>query len=100
MKTEANEPRKDQPSSLSLIEVLNIASKGYPDEYLLVYYDETTGKFNEDGSGDTLAEFIVREISDSFDPDLPKTQQLQEVTRVLRKAIGDLESVIKSVEAA
>jgi hypothetical protein len=89
-----------QEASLTLVEVLDIAAAGYPDEFLRVYYHAETGEFNDEGCGDTLAESIVREIRETFDPGLTKTQQLQEVTRVLCKAIEDIESILKSVEAS
>jgi len=86
--------------SLSLPTILNLASSGYPDDQLKLYYDEATGNFNEDGSGDTLAEFVVREIRETFSADLPKSEQLDEVCRVLRQAITDLESTVEAVEKA
>lgn len=100
MRIKEDKAAEEQEASLTLVEVLDIAAASYPDELLRVYYQANSGEFNEEGSGDTLAEFIVREIRETFDPDLTKTQQLQEVTRVLRKAIEDLESILKSVEAS
>jgi len=45
--------------------------------------------------GDTLAEFIVREIRDTFDPNATRSQQLEDAGRVLVNAIDDLENVIE-----
>lgn len=86
--------------SLSLLAILNLASRGYPDEQLKLYYDEASGNFNKGGSGDTLAEFVVREIRETFSADLPKSEQLGEVCRALRQAITDIESTIEAVEKA
>jgi len=47
------------------------------------------------GLGDTLAEFIVREIRDTFDPNATRSQQLEDAGRVLVNAIDDLENVIE-----
>jgi hypothetical protein len=90
----------EQPPSLTLLEILNIASSGYPDDFLKEYYSQETGKINEQGSGDTLAEFIVREIVETYDPDADKDAQVTEVCRVLRNGISDLEKVIAAVELA
>jgi hypothetical protein len=86
--------------SLTLPELLSIASAGYPDEYLRVYYHADTGEFDETGGGDTLAAFIVREIQQSFDAALAKSEQLQEVGRLLRNAILQIEGVIASIDGA
>src|SRR5579872_2746760 len=93
---ETTTQREDQ--SLTLVQVLNVASSGYKDDFLKKYYHEETGQANEAGSGDTLAEFIVLEIRDTFDANLPKTEQLTEACRVLRRAISNVESVIEALE--
>lgn len=80
--------------SLSLVELLNIANEAYEDGYLAEYFDPDTGAFRA-GLGDTLAEFIVREIRDTFDPNATRSQQLEEARRVLMNAIDDLENVIE-----
>jgi ATP-dependent helicase YprA (DUF1998 family) len=90
---------QEQQPTLTLFEILNIASSGYPDDFLKDYYDQETGKINEQGSGDTLAEFIVREIADTYDPDADKEAQVAEVSRVLRNGIGNLEKVIAAIES-
>ena len=57
----------EQSKRLSLFELLKIANEAYEDGYLAEYFDPDTGA-SRAGSGDTLAEFIVREIRDTFDP--------------------------------
>lgn len=52
---------------MKLLELLNAANQGYPDGYLAEYYDTKTGT-RKRGRGDTLAEFIVLELIDTFDP--------------------------------
>ena len=61
--------------SLSLVELLNVANEAYDDGYLAEYFDPDTGG-PKTGSGDTLAEFIVREMRDRFDPNATRSQQL------------------------
>ena len=79
---------------LSLVELLNLANEAYDDGYLAEYFDPDTGTPRQ-GSGDTLAEFVVREIRDTFDPNASRCAQLEEARRVLMNAIDDLESVIE-----
>ncbi len=86
--------------SFTVLEILNIASRDYPDDYLRHYYDQKTGRFNAAGSGDTLAEFIVREIQETFDATVPRRDQLAEVSRVLHRGITHLQGVIKAVTEA
>jgi hypothetical protein len=87
----------EQSKSLSLVELLKIANEAYEDGYLAEYFDPDTGAARA-GSGDTLAEFIVREIRDTFDPNASRMVQLEEARRVLMNAIDDLESVIERLQ--
>jgi hypothetical protein len=87
----------EQPRSLSLVELLKIANEAYEDGYLAEYFDPDTGA-SKAGSGDTLAEFIVREIRDTFDSNATRCQQLEEARRVLMNAIDDLEAVIERLQ--
>jgi hypothetical protein len=80
----------EQSKSLSLVELLKIANEAYEDGYLAEYFDPDTGVARA-GSGDTLAEFIIREIRDTFDPNATRSEQLEEARRVLVNAIDDLE---------
>ena len=87
----------EQSKSLSLVELLKIANEAYEDGYLAEYFDPDTGT-SRAGSGDTLAEFIVREIRDTFDPNAIRSEQLEEARRVLMNAIDDLENVIERLQ--
>jgi hypothetical protein len=49
-------------------------------------------------SGDTLAEFIVSEIRDTFDSNATRCAQLEEARRVLMNAVDDLEAVIERLQ--
>lgn len=57
----------ERSKRLSLVELPKIANEAYDNGYLAEYFDPDTGA-SRAGSGDTLAEFIVREIRDTFDP--------------------------------
>jgi hypothetical protein len=50
-----------------LPDLLNAANRNYRDGYISEYFDAKTGRAKRGGSGDTLAEFIVREIGEIFD---------------------------------
>jgi hypothetical protein len=81
---------------LTLLELLNLANDAYPDGFLAEYYDAETGE-RQSGGGDSLARFIVAEISETFDPDAPRPAQLREGRVALNHAIDDLQSVIEAL---
>jgi hypothetical protein len=87
----------EESKRLSLVELLNIANEAYDDGYLAEYFDPDNGA-SRAGSGDTLAEFIVREIRDTFDSNATRSAQLEEARRVLMNAIDDLENVIERLQ--
>jgi hypothetical protein len=75
--------------SLTLAELLNIANDAYPDGFLANYFDPDTEK-PKDRSGDTLAQFIVIELSERcFTP-----------RRRLRSCRGDTRRKLGSPEPA
>lgn len=84
----------EQSKNLSLVGLLKIADEAYEEGYLAEYFDPDTGAARA-GSGDTLAEFIVSEIRDTFDSNATRCAQLEEARRVLMNAIDDLETVIE-----
>jgi hypothetical protein len=81
---------------LILLELLNLANEAYPDGFLAKYYDAKTGE-RQPGSGDSLARFIVAEISETFNVDAPRPAQLREARIALGHAIDNLESVIEAL---
>ena len=89
----------DKPDAvrLLLVELLNIANKGYPDEYLSEYYDTNTGERRQ-GEGDSLAKYIVTELSETFDPDATRGEQIDQARHALSNVIADLERVVEAIE--
>lgn len=79
----------------TLKELLDKAGEGY--ENLDMYYFED-GSFDPYGHGDGLAMFIVRELSDTFDTNLTKSEKLEEAIRMMQNAIRDLENVVEALE--
>lgn len=82
---------------MKLLELLNAANQGYPDGYLAEYYDTKTG-VRKPGRGDTLAEFIVLELIDTFDSKTPDDSQIGIATQLLERARTDLLGVIQALE--
>ena len=81
----------------ALVDLLNMANKGYPDEFLSEYYDTNTGERRQ-GDGDTLARFIGTELRDTFDAHASRAEQIEEAHRVLNNAIRDLENVVRALK--
>ena len=84
---------------MTLVELLNIADKGYPDQFLSEIYDNETGEvqFHADIQGDDLALFIVRELSETFVPTNASDVQLCAAIVALEKARDDLDSVAEAL---
>jgi len=82
---------------MTLPELLNAANKGYPDGCLTEYYDIKTGARRR-GQGDTLAEFIVLELIDTFDSKATDDTQIDEATHALERARTELLGVIQALE--
>ena len=81
---------------MKLVELLNKANEGYDDGFLENYFDPKTGDFIQ-GKGDVLAEFIVVELSETFDSKASDEAQIQEALRAMEMARGDISSVIEAL---
>lgn len=79
-------------------ELLDIAAKGYPDEYLKNFYDEE-GSF-KDHTGDTLAKFLVIELIENHDPEQSDVDQLYDAMKSIRIATKELHSVQTHLQVA
>lgn len=84
--------------NLSLLELLNVANESYPDGFLGEYFDPKTAERRE-GGGDTLAQFIVAELSETFDSGASRTKQLREARIALENAAEKIEEVIHGLLA-
>lgn len=82
---------------MTQLELLEAANAGYPDAYLAVYYDEKTGESRE-GSGDTLAEFIVSELTETFNRRESAQDQIAEAVRVMEVARDNISGVIRALQ--
>ena len=84
---------------MTLNELMEIVHGAYPDEQTRQCWDAKRQQARSD-QGDTLAEFIVREIADTFDPDAPAEKQLDVALSEMRWACTELTAVIEALEAA
>lgn len=78
---------------MTLNELMQKVIDAYPDpDSIADYWNPRTGKLNKKASGDTLAEFIVREIAETFDPEEYPTdeEQLRHARHQLWTAMTDL----------
>jgi hypothetical protein len=81
---------------MTLLEVLNVANKGYPDGGLTRYFDPETGE-PVDRYGDALAKFVVIEISETYEEGESDVDNLSRAKQVIRTAQGELEQVIEAL---
>ena len=82
---------------MTLNELLEIVHRAYPDEQTRLCWNAKKQKVRK-GTGDTLAEFVVGEIADTFDPNLPTEKQLDEALSAMRWACTELEVVTRGLE--
>lgn len=74
------------------------AASVYPDEFILKYWDmeKERPKENPEG-GDTLAQFIARELADTYDSEADDRVQVETAVRVMQAAISDITTVIDAL---
>lgn len=84
---------------MTLVELLNIANKGYPDGYLAELYDPETGDPvpDADEKGDTLALCILRDLRDTFVPDSTREEQFTEAIRIMKVVRDDVQGVLHAL---
>jgi hypothetical protein len=82
-----------QNMQFSLADLLNAANRHYPEGYLSVYFDTTTGEVKS-GSGDTLAKSIVCDLRETFDERSSRKQQIATAVHLLEHAKKDIQNAI------
>ena len=93
MKSERGSFVKSAADSYTLDELLEVAANAYPDPVIFEYV-------KGEGGGDTLADFVVREIEGTFLEGAPKKEQLVEAARAISKAMEDLQEVVSGLQEA
>ena len=84
---------------MKLNEIMEIIHGAYPDAMTRNYWDSVRRR-PAPGVGDTLAEFIVKEIADTYDAETAHGTQLTEAIRVLERARSDIGSVVTALQYA
>lgn len=82
---------------MKLNELLEIVHRAYPSEDTRRCWDAKKQKVRT-GTGDTLAEFIVREIVDTYDAAATDRAQIADAVLAMNKAQSDLDAVAKALE--
>ncbi len=82
---------------MKLNDLMEIIHRSYPDELTRECWDPDEQQAHG-GTGDTLAEFIVREIADTYDQALSTEAQLAEAVRAMNRAAGDIGGVASALE--
>jgi hypothetical protein len=81
---------------MKLVTLLNQLNDHYDDGYLANYYDQETGA-KKKGEGDTFAEFVVIEVSETFDENAEDEEQIEEACTVLESARRQLEDLVNGL---
>ena len=83
---------------MTLTDMIDKAALAYQDALILEYWDRKRGcpRQNPNG-GDTLAQFIVNELADVFDPEGTAEKQVAEATRALNRAAEDIRDVVDAL---
>jgi len=83
---------------MKLNQLICKAASVYPDGFVLKYWDmeKECPKENPEG-GDTLAQFIARELADTYDPETNDKEQVETAVRVMQAAISDITTVIDAL---
>ena len=85
---------------MKLEEIIAIADKAYPDgmvQQAFEAYNRHQETIEDDRVGDGLAEFIVRELTDTYDGGASKKKQLAEAVRCIDRATEELQAVSKAL---
>jgi hypothetical protein len=77
---------------MTLDTLMHIVDDAYPDGFVWCYYTDPTTR------GDTLAQFIMMEIRDTFDVDGTDVAQLNEAIRVMDTTVREVDNVITELE--
>jgi hypothetical protein len=79
---------------MTLNQLICCAASVYPDAFVLQYWDMERAKPRENREGgDTLAQFIAREIHDTYDADASDAEQVASAVKAMQTAADDLQRV-------
>lgn len=79
---------------MTLNQLICSAASVYPEAFVLEYWDKESSEPRENRmGGDTLAEFIAREIYDTYDVNASDTEQIASAVKAMQTAADDLQKV-------
>jgi hypothetical protein len=84
-------PVEETPMTLN--EIIKIADAAYPDGLIAQAWDEKRQRVVESNLGDTLAQFVARELQDTYDEDDDDQSQLEAAVGAIRRAAAELDKV-------
>lgn len=83
---------------MKLNQLICKAAAVYPDGFVLKYWDmkKECPKENHEG-GDTLAQFIARELADTYDSEADDKMQAETAVRAMQAAASDITTVMDAL---
>ena len=84
---------------MKINDLMRLVAANYDDGFTDTYWDYGM-EVPVEASGDTLAQFIVREIYETFDPEASDYDQLEEAYRVICSAKRQLRDLCDALTAA
>jgi len=77
---------------MRLPQLVEAAGRFYPEDFVMRHFDPVRRRVRRLRAGDTLAELIVGELVETYEPASGDEAQVAEAIRVLEQAKRDLES--------
>ena len=82
---------------MELNDLMAIVHRAYPDGETRLCWNARAQRARA-GRGDTLAEFVAREIAETFEAGATDRAQLADAVLAMHKAQGELDAVAKALE--
>ena len=97
-KPEVREMIANGGTKLTLTELLNAANRHYSEGFIAEYFDPVTGMPKAEASGDSVAGFIVNEISELFAEEYSREGQIAVAVGALERAQHHIQSAIEGLK--
>lgn len=79
---------------MTLNQLVCRAASAYPKAFVLKFWDPLKEEPKADlAAGDTLAEFIARELYESFEPEDTDDEQIATAVKLMQSAADDLQAI-------
>ena len=82
---------------MRLPQLVEAAGRFYPEDFVTRHFDPVRERVRRLRAGDTLAELIVAELVETYEPASTDEAQVAEAIRVLEQAKRDLESSLRGL---